>query len=65
MLVADVVDNRPAEHPCGSRFPRPLLLLLQPLWDFSLLSLVKTKEACGVPLVLWLRFLLLEGEIIA
>lgn len=65
-LVADVVDNRWAEHPCGSRFPRSLLLLLQPLWDFSLLSLVKTKEACvsGVPLVLWLRLLLLEGEII-
>lgn len=61
--MGDVVDNRRAEHPCGSWFPRSLLLLPQPLWDFSLLSLVK-KEAClaWVPLVLWL---LLEGEIIA
>lgn len=39
--VGDDVDNRRSERPCGSWFPRSLLLLLQPLWDFSLLSLVK------------------------
>lgn len=48
MLVGDVVDNRRAEHLCGSWFPRSLLLLLQPLWDFSLLSLVKKRGLSGM-----------------
>lgn len=47
-LVGDVADNRRAEHPCGSWFPRSLLLLPQPLWDFSLLSLVKKRGLSGM-----------------
>lgn len=45
-------------------FPRPLLLLLQLLQDFGLLSLVKTRDAflSQIPLVLWLRFLIGRGK---
>lgn len=46
--MGDVVDHRQAEHPCGSWFPRSFLLLPQPLWDFSLLSLVKKRGLSGM-----------------